>query len=256
MKLYLLLGMMTMATMMSCSKGTDDVTEETPTQPETPPAEEETLSFSKQQGVFGGVTLPYQQAEIRASAGGKAALVLYLHGGSSKGTDNEKQMAEPGIESVSGYLFDKKIHATMLVPQCPADKQWDMLSANLKALLDKFVNEGNVDTKRIYVFGGSMGGTGTWTLANAYPGFFAAVMPVAGNPSKCTATNFSATPVYTVMGTADRLMSVETAQTFIAAIDAAGGKTKFDTEEGWSHEDTCTKSYTDTRLEWVFSQTR
>ena len=246
-----------MAVMASCSKESDELADGSPSQSETtPPAEDETVSFAKQQGSFDGVQLPYQEAEIMASADGKAALVLYLHGGSCKGTDNEKQMSEPGIESISGYLAGKKVHAVMLVPQCPADKSWDVLTGSLKALLDKYVADGDMDSKRIYVFGGSMGGTGTWTLANAYPDYFAAVMPVAGNPSKCTAVNFANTPVYTVMGTADKLMSVETAARFVDEVDAAGGTTKFDTEEGWSHEDTCKKSYTSSRLEWVFSQTK
>ncbi|MDY5901375.1 MAG: hypothetical protein SPJ60_00155 [Sodaliphilus sp.] len=32
------------------------------------------------------------------------ALIIYLHGGSSCGTDNTTQMNEPGIDSIANYL--------------------------------------------------------------------------------------------------------------------------------------------------------
>ncbi|MFQ5810257.1 MAG: NPCBM/NEW2 domain-containing protein, partial [Armatimonadota bacterium] len=39
----------------------------------------------------------------------------------------------------------------------------------------------NIDPARIYATGGSMGGTGSWTLAVHYPDIFAAIGPVCGN---------------------------------------------------------------------------
>ena len=61
-----------------------------------------------------------------------------------------------------------------------------------------------------------MGGTGTWTMLSSYPGLFAAAMPVAGKASKCNAENVAATPVLTVMGTADKIMKIDVVQDFIA----------------------------------------
>lgn len=81
-------------------------------------------------------------------------------------------------------------------------------------------------------------------------------MPVAGNPSKCVAANVSTTPVYTVMGTSDRIMSVETAADFIDELNSLGGITRFDIEEGWTHEMTCIQSYITERLDWVFGHSR
>jgi len=39
----------------------------------------------------------------------------------------------------------------------------------------------NIDPDRIYATGGSMGGTGSWTLAVHYPDLFAAIAPICGN---------------------------------------------------------------------------
>ena len=203
--------------------------------------------------IFAGIEMPYRVAHF--SGTGKPSLVVYLHGGSSKGNDNEIQMREAGIDSIANYLESRQIKATYLVPQCPSDKSWGgpMLGV-LKALIDKYVDDGIVDKNSLYIFGGSMGGTGTWSMLSAYPGLFTAAMPVAGNPSKCDVDNVASTPVYTVMGTSDRIMSVETTSDFIAELIARNGITRFDIEEGWTHEMTCIQSYTTHRLDWVFGQ--
>ena len=75
-----------------------------------------------------GSTLQYRKASI-AGTSDKAALVIYLHGGTSKGDDNEAQMQEPGINSITEWLQQNNRKAVMVVPQCPKDKSWigDML---------------------------------------------------------------------------------------------------------------------------------
>ena len=212
-------------------------------------------TFDASDITFGGINMPYRVAHTSGME--KPSLVIYLHGGTSKGNDNEKQMGEPGIDIIANYINQRQIGAYFLVPQCPSDKSWGgpMLSM-LKALIDKYVMEGVVDKNSVYIFGGSMGGTGIWSMLSAYPGMFAAAMPVAGNPSKCDADKVASTPVYTVMGTSDQIMSVETTADFIDELNARNGTTKFDIEEGWTHEMTCTQSYTTQRLDWVFSQSK
>ena len=212
-------------------------------------------TFDASNITFGGINMPYRVAHTSGME--KPSLVIYLHGGTSKGNDNEKQMGEPGIDIIANYINQRQIGAYFLVPQCPSDKSWGgpMLSV-LKALIDKYVMEGVVDKNSVYIFGGSMGGTGIWSMLSAYPGMFAAAMPVAGNPSKCDADKVASTPVYTVMGTSDQIMSVETTADFINELNARNGTTKFDIEEGWTHEMTCTQSYTTQRLDWVFSQSK
>lgn len=210
------------------------------------------VEFKTNKIVSEGIEMPYRVAHINGT--GKPSLVIYLHGGSNKGNDNEKQMNEAGIDSITNYLESRQIEAIYLVPQCPSDKSWGgpMLGV-LKSLIDKYVGDGIVDKNSIYIFGGSMGGTGTWSMLSAYPGLFTAAMPVAGNPSKCEADKVASTPVCTVMGTSDRIMSVETTADFINELNARNGITRFEIEEGWTHEITCIQSYTTQRLDWVFS---
>lgn len=216
---------------------------------------ENNFVFEAEKIVSAGIEMPYRVAHTNGL--GNPALVIYLHGGSSKGNDNDTQMKEAGIDSIANYLALKKLNAVHLVPQCPSDKSWGgpMLGV-LKALIDRHVLSESLDNTDIYIFGGSMGGTGTWSMLSAYPRLFTAAMPVAGNPSKCDADNVATTPVYTVMGTSDRIMSVETASGFIDELNARGAITRLDIEEGWTHEVTCIQSYTTKRLDWIFGHNR
>lgn len=213
--------------------------------------------FTSESGTFGGVALPYRKAVTADAASGKPALVVYLHGGSSKGDDNATQMAEKGIDSIANYLSAHEIHAVFIAPQCPTDKSWGVQMNNVvKQLIDNTAAHEGIDTCRIYLFGGSMGGTGTWGFVSAYPALFAAAMPVAGNPSKAVAEKVAQTPIYTVMGDADNLMKVETVSDFIGELEKLGGETAFDIEEGWTHEMTCIQSYCASRLDWVFAHSK
>ena len=214
------------------------------------------IIFSKETFSLGGTTIPYRKAST-PGPGDKAALVVYLHGGSSKGNDNVTQMNEPGINSISSWLANNNRKAIMIVPQCPKDRLWlGTMLATVKQLMQTFIDRGVADEAQVYIFGGSMGGTGTWNMLANYPEFFAAAMPVAGNPTGLDAEKVAQTPLYTVMGTADVIMKIPNVKTFLAEMDEWNAEYQFDIEDGWTHEDTCKKSYTDTRLEWVFGHTR
>lgn len=210
--------------------------------------------FSYEQTEFANVIMPYRKTEIIHDGSRKPALVLYLHGGSSKGSDNEAQMKEPAVDSICNHLVSQKSNAIILIPQCPSDKSWGgMMNGVLKSLIDLYVSEQLVDEQKIYIFGGSMGGTGTWGMISSYPDLFAAAMPVAGNPSKCNAEDVAKTPFFTVMGTDDAITDIDIVAEFVDKVKSFGGDCMFETETGRTHEATCKQSYTKNRLDWVFS---
>lgn len=201
------------------------------------------------------MVLPFRQAVISHDSVPKR-LILYLHGGTSKGNDNTAQMKEPGIDSIGNYLSKDSIGSVIIIPQCPSYTSWTgRMTEVLKSLVEDRMNAFNTISD-VYLFGGSMGGTGTWAMISNYPGLFSAAMPVAGDPSKCDANNVARTPLYTVMGTEDRIMNIENVTTFINQLEKLRSKYIFDVEKDWTHEDTCTKSYTTNRLHWVFSNTK
>ncbi|MBR5907607.1 MAG: dienelactone hydrolase family protein [Bacteroidales bacterium] len=250
---YLLVALALLA-FHSCGKGSITPETEIPKDDKSEPQPQQ-ITFSKESGTFAGVTLPYRKALVNSNVTGQNILVLYLHGGSCKGSDNEKQLTEAGVNSITNYLKNAGTKAVVIVPQCPSTAFWDAASMQpaLNSLVTTTAQAHNVNTAKMYVLGGSMGGTGTWNLISSYPSLFAAAMPCAGNPSKCDVAKVSKTAVYAVMGTSDNIMSVSTVQEFISQLNAAGAKVKLDVEAGWTHEQTCTQSYTSARLLWIFS---
>lgn len=198
--------------------------------------------------------LPYRMGKLYEE--GKPILVVYLHGGTSKGNDNESPIKETAVEVIRDYLVDTNIPAIFIIPQCPSSDSW---GAKMNKSLDALINIYENDCAGVYVLGGSMGGTGTWSLANSYPNRFSGVMPVAGKPGTASASNFVGTRVYAVMSESDEVMKTayEDVSSFTQSIATAGGKVKYDqipTSVGWTHANTCEKSYTNERLDWLFGE--
>ncbi len=214
------------------------------------------IEFSKETFPNDVTTLPYRKATI-PGYGDKASLVIYLHGGSSKGNDNETQMQEPGINDIATWLSANNRKAIIIVPQCPTDQTWlGSIQDVLETLLKTYIDKGVADANKVYIFGGSMGGTGTWSMLSNHSDLFAAAMPVAGNPTDLDAKAISQVPIYTVMGTADKIMKIANVETFLKEMDSYKAEYKFDIKEGWTHEDVCKKSYTNERIAWVFKHTK
>lgn len=214
--------------------------------------------FSRETFNLAGTSLRYRKAEIGHSDDmQKPLLLIYLHGGSSRGNDNETQLKEAAVDSFYTYLTSRNIPATMIVPQCPPGGGWiSTLRRVVNELAKTLISSGQVDAGRVYVAGGSMGGTGTWCQLSSFPNFYAAAMPVAGNPTGYDAAAISTTPVYAVMGTQDMLMDIAPVANMQSVVTEMGGIMLMDVENGWTHQNTCEWSYTRPRLDWLFAQRR
>lgn len=110
----------------------------------------------------------------------KWPIILFLHGSGERGTDNQAQ-TKNGIRLLIAQDLDK-FPAVVVCPQSKDDVTWNddgMQEMALKAL-DQSVAEFNGDTKREYLTGLSLGGYGTWDLAQKYPDRWAAIAPCCG----------------------------------------------------------------------------
>ena len=86
--------------------------------------EQPSVNDNESFGKYVSGTLPYQMKRIAAGNGSKPMLVMYLHGGSSKGNDNETQMKEAAVNVIHKYLSDNSIPSIFIVPQCPSTGNW------------------------------------------------------------------------------------------------------------------------------------
>jgi predicted peptidase len=143
-------------------------------------------------------------------------LILFLHGSGERGNH---------LEDVKKIGLPKKLQSwpdcpfIVVVPQCPADSVWAYQLDALKALLDSVIASYQFDVSRIYLTGMSLGGTGTWYLAGAFPTYFAAISPICGhNTGRSQCALFSHIPVWIFHGAKDLLIPVAESQHMEAAL--------------------------------------
>jgi lysophospholipase L1-like esterase/poly(3-hydroxybutyrate) depolymerase len=204
--------------------------------------------------------------------GKKYPLILFLHGAGERGADNELQlkflpriMAKP--ENRAAFP------SFLLAPQCRPNQWWgsartdfrkpttldvplgDQSQAAVGALL-KTLREQPVDPDRIYLTGLSMGGYGSWDLAERHPDWFAAVGPICGGGDVRGADRLVGLPLWAFHGDKDNAVPVARSREMIEAIRELGGQPKYTELAGVGH-DSWTHAYTTGGLvPWLFEQRR
>jgi predicted peptidase len=93
----------------------------------------------------------------------------------------------------------------------------------------------NIDPRRLYVTGLSMGGYGTWEAIERWPNYFAAAAPIAGAGDPSKASVLTHLPVWAFHGSKDTIVPVSGSRDMIAAITAAGGKPRYTEFPGAGH---------------------
>ena len=213
--------------------------------------------FEKATFTYGDQTLPYRWRLFNGESLQKPVILLYLHEAPSRGTDNSMQLQEVAIDSICRYLSSRDIPVMMIVPHCPPTTGWTgRLRRVVNELVKQSIADNNCYASGIYVVGCSIGATGTWCQLSNYPDFYAAAMPIAGDPTGYDAAKVATTPVRTVMGSADVVMPLANVQSFLPDVTAAGGTILLDILDGADHVTTCNTAFTTDRLDWLFAQKR
>ncbi len=110
----------------------------------------------------------------------KWPIILFLHGSGERGTDNAAQ-TKNGIRLLIAQDLDN-FPAVVVCPQSTTEYTWNDVPMQefAMAALDQSIKEFHGDTKREYLTGLSLGGYGTWDLAQKYPDRWAAIAPCCG----------------------------------------------------------------------------
>ena len=93
----------------------------------------------------------------------------------------------------------------------------------------------NVDPKRIYLMGHSMGAIGTWKLAPKDPATWAALGAFSGQGVPATVERMRDVPEYVVHGDADPTVNVAGSRAMVAAMKAQGVDVKYVEVPGGNH---------------------
>lgn len=155
-------------------------------------------------------------------------LILFLHGAGETGTDGMKQ-AQVGL----GPAIEKRQKTFGFIAVLPQSQQrtWQADTEDSQralAILAQVQKTYNVDSKRIYLTGISMGGYGTWSLAAKYSERWAAIAPICGGGDPKDAARIKGIPCWCFHGDADEAVPVQESREMIEALKKAGGKPKYD----------------------------
>lgn len=194
-------------------------------------------------------------------------LVVFLHGGGERGTDNEKTLTANQGGTVWAMPKEQARHpAFVLVPQ--ARDKWDggfgltrgpdnklsltrvfETADDIKTahnLLMKVLDEyPNIDRKRLYVTGLSQGGFGAWNWNVAYPRLFAAMVAIAGGADPSAVKALKDKPVWAFHAASDPVIPVSYGRNAVEALKAAGGQPRY------TEYDASTYFYPIAHFSWV-----
>ena len=207
---------------------------------------------------FAGVK--YQEFAKLSSDDKMPALLIYLHGKSGCGTDNERQIRVPSVWDIHDFLLKSEMSIYFIVPQCPPTHEWiahrDMPGYEDKIfeLIDHYIKEVGVDTNRIYLCGFSMGAMGTWKILRERSDFFAAAFVASAGNRNAEPNEYLKTPLCVTVGEFER--STEDLQWFTSEIERLGGRVNFSILSGLGHREACEEAFTAERLKWLFSQSK
>ncbi len=166
----------------------------------------------------------------------KWPLIIYLHGGSSRGKDTLKLYC-CGIPDQ--IWREREFPFIIVAPQCPINQRWstDNWFENFyKEVTTKY----RIDTNKIYLTGVSLGGAGTWYLAIKYPEKFAAIAPMSGftrhmNYIMKNTDKLFGIPIWAFHGKIDKVVQFEDTEWMINKLKGENKDLKFTAEPDVGH---------------------
>ncbi len=209
-------------------------------------------------------------------SGKKYPLVIFLHGSGERGSDNEAQLFHGG-QMFLNPVYREKYPAFVIFPQCPAHlsgayKRDSLVSLmpyqmpenpsiqpimqTVMDLIDSFIDNPAVDSRRIYIMGISMGGMATFDLVCRFPEKFAAAIPICGsvNPKRLTAAKKVHFRIF--HGDADKAVPTEGSREAYKALRAMGANVEYIEFAGCTHNSWNPAFNYPDFMEWLFSKKR
>jgi pimeloyl-ACP methyl ester carboxylesterase len=166
----------------------------------------------------------------------KWPLIIYLHGGSSRGVDTMKLYCC----GIPDQIWRKRDFKSIVVaPQCPLNQRWSTDNW-FENFYEEITTKYRVDASRVYLTGVSLGGSGTWYLAMKYPEKFAAIAPMSGftrhidfiiqNIDKLTDI-----PIWAFHGEKDKIVEFEDTQWLVNQLKDKNANIKFTADPEAGH---------------------
>jgi predicted esterase len=160
----------------------------------------------------------------------KWPLVVFLHGSGERGYDLSLVRRTGLPEQVEQ---GRNLDFVLVSPQCPAQSGW--IAKDVIELIEHISRSLSIDRERVYLTGHSMGGFGTWEIAGADPGRFAAIAPLCGGDDIGQATRLAGMPIWAFHGDKDAVVPLKASQAMVDAVRNCGGHVRFTVLAGYGH---------------------
>ncbi|MYC68339.1 MAG: alpha/beta hydrolase [Acidobacteriia bacterium] len=180
--------------------------------------------------------MPYRLMRPITVVDGKLyPVIVSLHGGAGRGTDNRRQL-RVWNRLLADDATRKQYPSYVLAPQ--STRLWD--GVHLEKIKAIVASLPAADPDRVYVLGHSMGGHGSFVLLQLDPGYFAAAAPSAGtgrgqDEEFIDASLIKDVPIWAFHGDGDTVAPYERAEKLFATMTQLGGNFKLTTWVGDAH---------------------
>ena len=175
-------------------------------------------------------------------------LIVYLHGVTGKGDNPSVMLA---ADDFARWVSDGtlgEIPAYVLMPHIPADAgDWASIGESVIAAIEEVKTTYGIDAGNVSLTGFSMGGTGAWSIAAAYPDEFSRIAPCAGGiRAKRTAlAALGEMPIWTFVGSEDNVVKPQSAIDFVDRLSKTNPSASVTVLEGAGHADVPALAYLD-----------
>ncbi len=203
--------------------------------------------------ISGPALQPESLVFLPTSHGGrkKLPLLVWLHGSSLRGAD-PGMLLRYGPPAVAEKRGDFPF--VVLSPQCPAGQLWNNDAGPLMRLVDEVTGMYEIDPKRVYLTGLSMGGGGAWFFGSQFPDRFGAIVPMCGptQPDQW-ASGLRKMPVWVFHGDKDKVIPIKRSKDMVKALRKVGNKAKFTILKGKGHDITAQYNHDDI-YDWMLTK--
>ena len=167
-----------------------------------------------------------------------APLIIYLHGGSGKGSNLSLLTENDGFPRYLQQGCFGLPNAYIAIPQLTSNHAgWSEIANALIGMIHSLTENYSIDPQKVSLTGHSMGGTGVWSVAAAYPASFSRIVPMSGSIQNTERNQraLSAMPIWAFVGDEDTIVSPSATITFINTIGNINTQAKVTIIEGADH---------------------
>jgi predicted peptidase len=182
-------------------------------------------------------------------------LILYLHGSGDTVSHDRRWYSEAWQKDHASFVITPKTTERNQGWGNTWDARHAPAASKTLSLVDSLLKVYSIDKSRLYIYGISMGGFGTFSILQKNPGKFAAGFAICGGSDPAAAKSLLNTPLWIFHGDADDVVPVRLSRDVYSEMIRLGGKKVKYTEYPGVKHNSWENALREPGLgEWLFEQ--